>query len=678
MKFINYRVFAFSLTLALGILFARFHDFYPFSIFWLLLSFVALLVIWIRCHHQIKPSIWFSFVTFTTFFGLGYAHVLMLMPSNDRQHFIHFSSEEEETLFALNIRTPPKRNTYHTQFEAEVISANNQKCRGRLLLNINGLEENTSLKADNILWLYGRPETLKEPLNPGSFNYKEFLINKGIHYEIKTDSSQLIYIAPGRPSLLGSALRFQHFLMDQLQRTTIGSKEKAIIQGLILGNRSDIDPDQYNRYSRAGAVHILAVSGLHVGILLMMLQIFFKPLERLPFGRFIKVILLLIMLWSFAFIAGLSPSVVRAVAMFSLFSLASLSNRPTNPLNTLAVSFLLLLTWNPLWLFHIGFQFSYAAVFSILWIQPKIADLYRPNFWILKKGWDIITVSLAAQLGVAPLSIYYFHQFPGLFLVSNLVIIPFLGVLLMMGILVVVLAAFEILPEPLAFFYDRMISGLNSFVDWIAAKQSFVVDYIALTQTEVMLLYACLTSLILFKHTRTPRWTLTILGCLVFFQGYSLWYGFQWTSKLIIFQSYQQSVFGYESKSEILYWTSPNNSNPKTVEAYGASAGKKPQRVSEIPKVLKIKESLCIIIDSVGVYPNQKGAYVILTHSPKIHLGILIDRIQPKVIIADGSNYPSYAKRWKETCNNRNIPFHDTHENGAFIYTEKEASKNSL
>ena len=240
--------------------------------------------------------------------------------------------------------------------------------------------------------------------------------------------------------------------------------EIEIVKALILGQKKDINKQLYSDYAAAGAIHILAVSGLHVGIIYFILITLLRPLKRLFKHELIISIIIVISLWGFAFLTGLSPSVIRAVTMFSFFAFAKAINRETNTINTLFLSYFTLLIINPLWLFHIGFQLSYLAVLSILWLLPLFNKVYCPKNYFARKIWDIFTVTLAAQTGIFPLSIYYFHQFPGLFFMTNLIILPFLGVLLGGGIILIILSIFNVIPEWFALTYNYLIKFMNSKV----------------------------------------------------------------------------------------------------------------------------------------------------------------------------------------------------------------------
>jgi competence protein ComEC len=166
---------------------------------------------------------------------------------------------------------------------------------------------------------------------------------------------------------------------------------------LLLGQRQDISKELLTDYQKAGAIHILAVSGLHVGVLLWMLSFLFQPIERLPYGKFLKAIVIVLLLWGFAFIAGLSASVVRAVTMFTFLAIGQSFQRKHVVTYSLIASMFFLLLIKPMFIFDVGFQLSYLAVFGIVWLQPKLYAVWKPTFTWVHFFWQLCTVSIAAQ-----------------------------------------------------------------------------------------------------------------------------------------------------------------------------------------------------------------------------------------------------------------------------------------
>tara|TARA_B100000949_G_scaffold14304_1_gene11050 strand:- start:4045 stop:5274 length:1230 start_codon:yes stop_codon:yes gene_type:complete len=296
-----------------------------------------------------------------------------------------------------------------------------------------------------------------------------------------------------------------------------------VIQALLLGKRDDISETNYNNYKNAGVVHILAVSGLHVGIILFLLEFILSPLERLPKGKTIKLIVVVLLLWGYAFVAGLSPSIFRAVTMFSFVAYALYLSRPTNLFNIIALSMLFILLVKPLFLFQVGFQMSYAVVFAIVWIYPKLQTFWFPENIIIRKTWQLLSVSVAAQLCVLPISLFYFHQFPALFFVSNLLVIPFLGLILGFGILVILLALIDYLPQFLVNGFNGAIQLMNSIIGWVAQQEGFIIKNIPFDSVQLILAYFIILASVIFLSQ--PRWksVLVFFGGLIVFQSWIIW-----------------------------------------------------------------------------------------------------------------------------------------------------------
>ena len=327
------------------------------------------------------------------------------------------------------------------------------------------------------------------PLNPHQFNYKSYLAKQGIHHQIFTEKNQLLRLNSNGNTLFGRSAKFRALLQESLQKYAFKKKELAVINALILGQRQEISIELLRDYQRAGAIHILAVSGLHVGIILLILSFVLNPLERIKYGKFLKTFSLIFLLWVFAFIAGLSASVVRAVTMFTFIAIGMLFRRKNVVEFSLISSMFLLLLIKPMFLFDVGFQLSYLAVFGIVYMQPKMYSLWKPTVRIFDFFWKLCTVSLAAQIAVLPLSIFYFHQFPALFLVSNLVIVPFLGILFIGGILVILMSILNVLPQFIADFYGMIISCMNAFVSWISDREDFLFEEVSMSFTAMLCWY---------------------------------------------------------------------------------------------------------------------------------------------------------------------------------------------
>lgn len=372
----------------------------------------------------------------------------------------------------------------------------------------------------------------------------------------------------------------------------------------------------------------------------------------------------------------LFTSVVRAVTMFTAIAMGWMSNRPSSVKNSLMVSLFFLLLINPLFLFDVGFQLSYTAVFSIVWLQPFFYNLWKPKFKIVNYFWQLLTVSFAAQIGILPLSLYYFHQFPGLFFVSSLVIIPFLGFILGGGIFIIILALLQILPQILADFYGLMIKLMNDFVAIIAQQEGFVFRNIAFPFLLMVMVYLFLIAIINWVYKKTKPNLAHLFFAIIFVQMVLIYEKIesQKTNEFIVFHQVRKSIFGNRKGNKMQVYYNSDSTNDKSkniVEDYKLSFSNiEIQQNYTTRNILKINSKKILIIDSVGVYNDLEfiPETVILTQSPKINLERLIQIIDPKIIIADGSNFKSYVNLWKNTCKNNVIYFYNTSKKGTYQY----------
>ncbi len=670
MKFIHFTMIQLAIALVIGIVLAYLFPMSFSLVYYLAVGILILFGIWFLFRNKLKPFPFFEIFTLLLFVCIGYTNFQLRQPQFQQNHYSKFNAENQFEILQVKIKEVLKPSPFQDKYIAEVFQLNAQKVEGKILLNFQKDSLLTPLKVDEQLVLYSEIKEIRKPSNPHQFDYKKYMQHLGVYYQIEASKNEIIHVAEGSPTLKGLAEQFRNYLISKLKETSIESNERSIIEALVLGQRRNIDSEIYKEYAAAGAIHILAVSGLHVGIIFLILSWILKPLSYFKFGGIIKSFLIVILLWGFAFLAGLSPSVIRAVTMFSFFALATLTNRPSNSFNVLFLSFFFLLLINPNWLFHVGFQLSYLAVFFIIWVQPKLSRLYHPRFKIGKLFWDILTVTLAAQLGIAPLSIYYFHQFPGLFFVSNLVILPFLTLLLGYGILVVLLAGIGLLPEFIALGYNYLIKFLNHFIHWVAEKETFLFQDISMSLLKMIGFYILIIFIIIWWKQAQKKWVYSVLGSLILVLGIALFEKNTEKEELVIFHKSRKTWLGVSTNDSLKIFQKDTFSihNNYPIKEYRIAKNRKNRFIKNFPSAFKFKEKTFVVMDSLGVFPSVKGGIILLSESPKVNLERLIDSLQPEMIIADGNNYTSYVKRWKKTCKKKNIPFHSTREKGAFIF----------
>lgn len=682
MKFLNLTFIKLSLLLLLGVI-AGFYLPLPGIFLFPLIAFLflAFVLAYLWTRKQLFPQpLLFGIPAYLLLFSLGMATVYLHEPEHEPQHYVNNLRKATGTIPLLKLkikeRLKPTISTERYIAEAEAIFSipekeEPEKVHGKILLNISEKDLAAPPVAGEEFLAPFTPEDIQKPLNPFQFDYAAYMRHLGVEKQLSLQPNQLLKISNSGFDIYALAGRLRQRIVQELKKHKISPEELAIIQALLLGQRQDISAETYASYSAAGAVHILAVSGLHVGIILLILTWLLKPLGNSRSARLIRTVLLLLLLWSFALIAGLSPSITRASLMFSFIAIGMQLQRPVSVMNSLFVSLFILLLLQPSLIFQVGFQLSYLAVFAIVAFQPKLRSLLQPKSRFTRFFWDLTTVSIAAQLGVLPLSLYYFHQFPGLFFLSNLVILPFLGIILGAGILLILLALLHLLPDLFVQLYAGSIDLLNSFVSWVAMQQSFLLKDIPFSFSQTLAAYFFLLCLLLLVYWKNFRNIMLLLTAVAIFQLNMIFEKVNRnSSEAIIFHKTGGTVIAEKTGQKLQLFRSKNISeeNEKILTTYRVNRNIPEVRENPLPNVLELEGKRLLIVDSSGVYelPEFKPDLVLLRNSPKINLNRLLEELHPQKVIADGSNYTSYIKRWEKTCQTQKVPFYFTGKKGAF------------
>lgn len=365
--------------------------------------------------------------------------------------------------------------------------------------------------------------------NPDEFDYARYLRYKGI--------SGIAFVASGNWKITGYrfsrscrqiALEYRERILDQYRALKFNPDEFAVLAALTVGYKEELSEDIRETYSVSGASHVLALSGLHIGFLYMMLLFFLKWLPGNAFGvRLFRAVVIITALWGFAFFTGLSPSVVRSVIMFSLLALSVLSRRTGISLNTLALTACIMLVVHPFWLFDVGFQLSFSAVAAILLLYPWLFRQLPVGNSLLKKVWALMSVSLAAQIGTAPLVLLYFSRFPTHFLLTNLLVIPLVSGIMYATVALLVLTPFPMLYTGFSVVVRSLVDWLNTMVRWVEHLPLASIDRVWIYPTEAFAFYLVLLIGIRYKVVRSLK-CLYVFGICILAMG-----SFHWVSRMM-------------------------------------------------------------------------------------------------------------------------------------------------
>lgn len=379
-----------------------------------------------------------------------------------------------------------------------------------------------TLKRGDRLWIHARIAPPPHKGIPHEFDYARFLQRRGISGTSFIPSGH--WQKAGHDSLRTfrqKAADHQEKIVNLYRKLGFQGDELAILSALTVGDKDDLSEDIIETYSITGASHVLALSGLHIGFLYALLWFLTAPIwKRFRYLKLPSLALIIILLWGFAFLTGLSPSVVRSVCMFSILTLSHLQPEKSISANTLAATAFFMLIIHPMWLFDVGFQLSFAAVTSILMFYSKLNRLYRSRYWLIRKIWSLMSVSVAAQIGTAPLVIFYFARFSTHFLLTNLWVIPMVSFILYAAIILLLLTPFGPLQTLIAPYIERLIQIQNSVLQQIELWPYASFDHLYLDACEVFLIYLILLLFYRFLKLRIPTNAYALLSALLIFSIY--------------------------------------------------------------------------------------------------------------------------------------------------------------
>lgn len=630
---------------------------------------LILAAIYVRKHSFIKIA--FGILVFLTSIFIGISTAAIHKENSNSQHYTNQISDYESLhTIDLSLVEKLKSTTKNSRYTAQIKTLDGKQSAGKVILNIAKADKTPQLKIGTNLHVIGNVFKNKSPLNPNLFDYGSYLENQEIYAQVY---AKHVKVGTYKSGFRSAFANFRETIISNLEHSAISKEELNVLNALILGQQQDISPEILKDYQYAGAVHVLSVSGLHVGFILLFITYLVKPIGNSRKGALFKLSVVVLSLWAFAILTGLSPSILRATAMFSFLAIGIHLRRTVNIYHTLLVSMLLILFFKPSFLFDVGFQLSYLALFFILWLQPILSDIWQPKNRIVKYFWDILTVSFAAQIGAMPLSMYYFHQFPGLFFVTNLLILPLLGVIMAVGVVAIVIAMFTTVPFFVAKTIEFLITFLNLMIHWVASIDSFVIRNISFSKEMLLGFYLVIILIILwikkpvFKRLLPALMSIIVLQTIFIFQKKDT----LGKAELIVFNSRKSTIITERTGDDVSVYSNDsilkNLENNLVVQSYLVGNFCKIKSKKRLQNLLYFKNQKVLVIDSSCVYPNDiKPDILVIIQSPKLNIQRLLKTYKPKQIIVDGSNYKSYIRLWEATCRKEKIPFHNTNEKGFY------------
>ena len=392
-------------------------------------------------------------------------------------------------------------------------------CQGSVMTYFEKNERSLSLQYGDVIALYEPPKLVEPPKNPEQFDYQKYLGRKGVLRQVYLKNDSWDKLKENRAnSIYAFSYRLRDFLLETMQNLGISDDEYAVAAAILLGYDDTLPTELRQKYVAAGSMHILCVSGMHVGVIFLVFSYLLGFLDmRKRWQNIIKQSLLLFLIWFYALLAGLAPSILRSTIMLSFVVVGNLIKRTGVLLNSLAASAFLLLCINPANLFNVGFLLSYCAVIGIVTLQKPIYRLFYFKFKLFDKIWEMTSVTLAAQIATAPFSIYYFHQFPTYFWLSNLFMTPISSVVIIGGMVMLLIFFIPYINIGVAFCVKWMIYVMNHVVSWVESLPFSIVKGLYINSLEFSCLIALLLLMMLVIEHKRKRFLFVALSILLIF-----------------------------------------------------------------------------------------------------------------------------------------------------------------
>lgn len=360
----------------------------------------------------------------------------------------------------------------------------------------------STLKPGDQLIIRAIPQEIRNMGNPFEFDYRQMMLAKGIRYSVYLSGTN--YAKTGKTiwRLNHKTEQIREHLISIIKQAIPEKKARSVISALTLGYRQELDPETIDYFTSTGAMHVLAVSGLHVGLIYYILGFLFGWLKQKKYGFLIYPVTIILLLWVYAALTGFSASVQRATVMFTFVIIGEILRRPVSIYNSLAASAFLLVLIKPSIIFEVGFQLSYSAVLGIVIIQPRLAAIFSIQNKFLKFIWDLFTVSLAAQLSTFPLGVYYFNQFPNFFWLSNFIVIPAATLLIWLAFIFFILSPLPLLANLAGKLLGATATLMIGLLKSISELPYALIEGIHISTIQLILIYGIIGSVLVYALTK--------------------------------------------------------------------------------------------------------------------------------------------------------------------------------
>ncbi|MDZ4072048.1 MAG: ComEC/Rec2 family competence protein [Sediminibacterium sp.] len=638
---------------------------------------ISLLLLMIHAFISVRSKFRFRKLTatllYTSLFCIGSLLTRERNISYQKNWIGKYATEAKSILLQFSSQPIERDKTW--KIEANILAFQDQqgwkKASGRILLYIDkrtkGLQKDQQIITEKSL----QPITRMQ--NPGSFDYAAYCARQGIYHSLYLTAKDF-YVAQQTKKAKNILTQAQEYVKDIFQQYIRGQQEKAIAEALTIGYKYDLDDDLLQAYSNTGVVHVIVISGMHLGLIYGILLFFTKLLQRNTISRWIRTLCILLLIWTFTLLTGAGPSVLRAAVIFSLMMLGESLLRKNNTYNTLAASAFLLLLVNPFYLWDIGFQLSYLAVLSIIWLSGPLYRSVYISFRPFRYVWQLMAVTISAQVLTTPIILYHFHQFPNVFLITNLLIVPLSGLVLYGCIVLLVVSPSHAVAMIAGNIIENILRVMNQMILFFDQLNFTVTNHIELHFIQVVLYYVMVITIgcrIIYKK---PIYTIIggVSGLVIVGFHSNRQITIRNTGRLVIYQSRGQTMTDIGSGGAYYSWTSdhPDKKAEKFLMSSRTQLGLV-QRMGilstkEYP-VVRIKQHRLVFTDKAPIHGSFPVDIVVVQQGSFLNMSDLHRVFNARQYIFDGNNALWKIRKWKKEADSLHLRHHSVPEQGAFV-----------
>lgn len=571
-----------------------------------------------------------------------------------------------------------KKSSFKTVAEVRFIPHRDsmKKVNGRIIIYFEKDSSLTTLNYGSILAFNKRIRPVNNTGNPGSFDYWQYCFFQGISHQVYLKKNEFLVSDKNEKKWFTVLiLDARKKILRILRSNTKDEKSLGLAEALLIGYKNDLDKQLLQSYSNTGVVHVIAISGLHLGIIYVLLLQLFKPLRNKKNTRWLASIIIIAVLWLFSILSGAGPSVLRSVLMFSCIIIGETIARRTSIINSICFSAFVLLCYNPYWLWDAGFQLSYSAVLSIVIFMKPVYNIFYFKNKLIDNVWKLQAVTIAAQLLTTPVSLFHFHQFPNFFLITNLVAVPLSSIILIAGITLCVFYPLPSFGQSLGNIISNLIHFMNTYIERIETIPFSTWTGINISIAQALFLYLALFGVSIWMLDRIKAGIYTALVSILAFlliRDHSF-KKCEEQEKLIVYNINRQLAVEVISGRNFHFIGDNSAIMDKSNFDYHIKGSRIHHRLKSSIHQGKYGINCSLKLGKNNIFILREGKYNstlpvdILVLGRNADITLNTDQLLPGLIVVAPDVAGWKARNWSVMCNALGIKFHDVKTQGAFV-----------